>query len=67
MLAEQTGADSGSPSLTWEHLNPATGDGRETDSSGRVVKATHLDPAGVDVGESDPFSSGAVGDPQRVG
>jgi hypothetical protein len=67
VLAEQTGVDIGMPQLRWEHLNPATGDGRETDTSGRAVRATHLDPAGVDVGDSDPFSSGSVGDPTEGG
>jgi hypothetical protein len=62
VLAQQTGADTSSPSLRWEHLNPAAGDGRETDTAGRAVTATHLDPTGVDVGESDPFA-GAAGDP----
>src|SRR5205814_6282766 len=67
VLAQQTGVDTGSPQLRWEHLNPVTGDGRETDTSGRAVRATHLDPTGVDVGESDPFSSGTAGDPTEGG
>jgi YD repeat-containing protein len=66
-LAEQTGVDIGMPQLKWERLNPVTGDGRETDTTGRAVTATHLDPSGVDVGESDPFSSGEVGDPTVSG
>lgn len=67
VLAEQTGADTGMPQLKWDHLNLVTGDERQTDTSGRAVKATHMDPAGVDVGESDPFSLGATGDPTTSG
>jgi YD repeat-containing protein len=66
VIAQQTGADTSMPALRWEHVNPVTGDGRETDPSGLVMTATHLDPNGVNVGESDPFS-GAAGDPSAGG
>lgn len=66
VLAQQTGADTSTPSLKWEHLNPVTGDGRETDASGIMTAATHLDPDGVDAGESDPFAE-AAGDPSEGG
>jgi YD repeat-containing protein len=67
VLAQQTGADTASPQLMWEHLNPVTGDGRETDTAGRAVNETHLDPSGADVGAADPFSSGDSGDPTLSG
>jgi hypothetical protein len=57
VLAQQTGADTASPHLLWRHTNPITGDLRETDSLGRVVRETHLDPGGADVGTSDPFAA----------
>jgi YD repeat-containing protein len=66
VLAQQTGVDTSFPALRWEHLNPVTGDGRETDPSGVVVNATHLDPGGADAGESNPFA-GAAGDPSGGG
>lgn len=46
----------------WVHLNPVTGDTKGTNETGRLVSSTHLDPDGVDAGESDPFA-GAAGDP----
>jgi YD repeat-containing protein len=65
VLAQQTGANT-TPSLRWEHLNPVTGDGRETDPTGKIVNATHLDPDAVDAGESDPLA-GSAGDPSGGG
>ncbi|HEX8353010.1 MAG TPA: Ig-like domain-containing protein, partial [Pyrinomonadaceae bacterium] len=56
VLAQQTGADSSSPKLRWQHLNPVTGDGRETDSGGALLASTYLDPDGVNVGVMDPFT-----------
>jgi YD repeat-containing protein len=66
VLAQQTLAGTPTPVLRWEHLNPVTGDGVETDASGKVKVATHLDPDGVNAGESDPFG-GAAGDPSADG
>src|SRR5215204_4596334 len=61
VLAVQQGAGTATPSLRWQHLNPVTGDARETDSTGKVRGETHLDPGGADVGVSDPFASSASG------
>jgi YD repeat-containing protein len=57
VLAQQTGADTASPHLLWRHTNPITGDLRETDSLGKTVRETHLDPGGADVGTADPFGA----------
>ena len=62
----QKGADTGTPSLAWPHLNPVTGDARETNPSGIATAETHVDPEGVNVGNSDPFA-GTAGDPSEGG
>ncbi|MDQ3804374.1 MAG: hypothetical protein M3416_11150, partial [Acidobacteriota bacterium] len=64
VLARQEGVDTGAPRLLWRHQDPVTGDGRETDASGRAVAETRLDPGRVDVGDSDPFAgAGEAEDP----
>lgn len=45
---------SATTSLTWRHSNPITGDGRETDAQGKLTSASFVDPAGVNVGATDP-------------
>lgn len=40
----------------WHVTNPLTGDARDTDSAGKLVNETHLDPEGVDTGATDPGS-----------
>ncbi|HEV7681963.1 MAG TPA: hypothetical protein VGO68_07570 [Pyrinomonadaceae bacterium] len=49
MLASRTNG-----ALSWRYNNPVTGDGLETDAQGRVGVVARLDPAGVDVGATDP-------------
>jgi YD repeat-containing protein len=44
--------------VVWEHPSPLTGDAINTGATGGWMAATHLDPQGVDVGESDPFPNG---------
>jgi YD repeat-containing protein len=58
VLAEQLNADTSTPKLLWRQTNPVTGDGRDTDSAGQVLAASHLDPEGADVGERAPESEG---------
>jgi YD repeat-containing protein len=62
VLAQQTGVDGSAPRLKFQHVNPVTGDGRETDAAGTLLSATYLDPDGVNVGVRDPFDQPA-GDP----
>jgi YD repeat-containing protein len=45
--------------VEWEHPNPLTGDTIKTGATAGWMEATHFDPQGVDVGESDPFPNGA--------
>jgi YD repeat-containing protein len=47
----------GAASLLWQHRNPVTGDMLETNAQGVVVTKAMVDPMGVAVGDSDPFSS----------
>jgi YD repeat-containing protein len=60
VLARQDNANTQTPTLVWQHTNPVTGDARETDSTGRLTAQTHVDSAGVDVGESDPLAGEPV-------
>jgi len=46
-----------SAGLLWRFNNPVTGDGRETDTLGRMVTASYLDPEGVDVRAIDPANT----------
>ena len=59
VLATRTPLFGGNVYLVWEHPTPLTGDTIETGSTGGLTGATHMDPQGVDVGESDPFPNGA--------
>jgi hypothetical protein len=43
--------------LFWRHANPVTGDVVETDSQGAVSGKETLDPAGTNVGDSDPLAA----------
>ncbi len=54
VLAQRVGIDTASPELRWQHINPVTGDGKESDAAGMLRNSTHLDPDMVDVGETDP-------------
>jgi hypothetical protein len=45
----------------WHVTNPLTGDVRDTDATGKLVNDTHLDPAGVNTGATDPANM--EGDP----
>lgn len=54
VLAQRVGIDTATPELRWQHVNPVTGDGKETNAAGTLKNSTHLDPDMVDVGESDP-------------
>jgi YD repeat-containing protein len=47
----------GTPSLTWRHVNPVTGDELDTDSAGAVTAKATVDPTGVNLGDSDPSDS----------
>jgi YD repeat-containing protein len=66
LLAVERGADSTSPSLRWQHVDPVTGDSRETDGAGKVIAETHVDPVGVNVGLTSPLSEGGTGDSSEV-
>jgi hypothetical protein len=44
----------GTPAVVWRHQNPVTGDELNTDSTGVVTAKVTLDPAGVNLGDSDP-------------
>jgi YD repeat-containing protein len=46
-----------SEGLIWLFNNPVTGDGRETDSQGRVTISSYLDSQGADVGATDPANN----------
>lgn len=46
----------------WHFVNPATGDARDTDITGKLINDTHLDPEGVNTGASDP--AGLAGGPE---
>lgn len=54
VLAQRVGIDTAAPELRWQHVNPVTGDGKETNAAGTLRNSTHLDTDMVDVGESDP-------------
>ncbi len=62
VLAVQQGVNTGSPFLRWQHMNPVTGDARETDATGKVMTETHLDPGGANVGTQSPFATGEAGE-----
>jgi hypothetical protein len=47
--------------LFWQHQNPVTGDLMETDGQGVVAAKETLDPTGVSVEDSDPFTPPAGG------
>lgn len=61
IIARQTREWAVSNGLVWRHSNPVTGDQFETDSQGRILAKTTLDPAGVDLGERDPFAGPSQG------
>ncbi len=44
--------------LFWQHNNPLNGDGLITDFQGTNLGRITVDPTGVDLGDSDPFSTG---------
>ncbi len=67
VLARQDNADTQTPRLVWQQVNPVTGDGRETDATGRLTAQTHVDSGGVDVGESDPFIDPSVDNQSDIG
>jgi YD repeat-containing protein len=54
--------NTGTPYLNWKHVNPVTGDELDTDSNGAVTSKATLDPAGFNVGDSDPASGTTGGD-----
>jgi YD repeat-containing protein len=62
VLAVVQDADTSTPRLRWQHMNPVTGDARETDATGRVRAETYLDPGGANVGLSNPFASAESGE-----
>jgi YD repeat-containing protein len=48
--------NAGTPYVNWKHVNPVTGDELDTDSGGAVTSKATLDPAGHNLGDSDPAS-----------
>jgi YD repeat-containing protein len=56
VVAQQSPQANGLSQLRWRHTNPVTGDAVETDSTGVVTGRTVLDPEGVDVGDTNPFT-----------
>ncbi len=48
--------NTGTPYVNWKHVNPVTGDELDTDSNGAVTSKATLDPAGHNLGDSDPAS-----------
>jgi len=61
ILVQQQRLGDGTTRLMWQHLNPLTGDGLNTDAQGVALGRTTVDPMGVNLGDTDPFVSG--GDP----
>ena len=55
VLTETTKTYNDAPWQQWRHTNPVTGDAVNTDTQGKQTGVTRLDPAGTNVGESDPF------------
>ena len=55
VLTETTKTYNDAPWQQWRHTNPVTGDAVNTDTQGKQTGLTRLDPAGTNVGESDPF------------
>ncbi|MGH9969217.1 MAG: hypothetical protein ACREBG_15650 [Pyrinomonadaceae bacterium] len=55
LLAEQQRLLDGTTRLLWQHINPLTGDGLNTDVQGMSFARATLDPTGVDLGDNDPF------------
>jgi YD repeat-containing protein len=51
----------GTPSVVWRHQNPVTGDELDTDSAGVVTSKATVDPAGVNLGDSDPTAGSSSG------
>jgi YD repeat-containing protein len=63
VIAEQLPTGT-TPQVFWQHVNPVTGDGLNTDASGVATNRTTPNPDGVDVGDSDPFAPPAgAGEP----
>jgi hypothetical protein len=56
ILAQQQRTGEGATRLMWQHLNPLTGDGLNTDSQGVALSRTTVDPMGVNVGDTNPFN-----------
>jgi YD repeat-containing protein len=61
LLAQQQRNGDGTTRLMWQHINPLTGDGLDTDSNGVALDRTTVDPMGVNLGDSDPFTPPADG------
>jgi YD repeat-containing protein len=56
VVAQQSPQANESSQLRWRHTNPVTGDQVETDAAGVAMGRTVLDPEGVDVGDTNPFT-----------
>ncbi len=66
LLAEQERLFDGTTRLLWQHINPVTGDGLNTDAQGISIARATLDPMGVDMGDTDPFATGGGGGGEEV-
>jgi len=60
MIAQQS-VSTGNTQMLWQHKNPVTGDSVSTDSTGHSMAVTRMDPTGVGIGDSDPFSTPQAG------
>jgi len=60
MVAQQINIG-GTPSMLWQHTNPVTGDGLNTNTSGQSQGTAAPDTNGVNMGDSDPFSGPTPG------
>ncbi|HEY3102465.1 MAG TPA: hypothetical protein VGJ69_02665, partial [Pyrinomonadaceae bacterium] len=57
IIAEGQRLYDGTTRTVWQHANPVTGDGLNTDAQGVALERTNTDPMGVNVGDTDPFVS----------
>ena|GEM_PF-4665628 len=60
MIAQQS-VSTGNTQMLWQHRNPVTGDSVSTDSVGHTMEIVRMDPTGVGMGDSDPFSTPQAG------